>query len=150
MTEKEFQKFMKAANYMKSKSDNPEYWSNYIRGLRRKYHGEKFGTQEEHEKWLQQAGYEAGFFTEDIFATDAFVKVGRPELIPGECSVVLSVRFPKNFHDVIPEPKSEWVRNQVIAALKSSYCTQNACDCNSCSLSNYGRDCQNNPIETFH
>lgn len=27
-----------------------------------------------------------------------------------------------------------------------SYCTQNNGDCNSCSLSNYGRDCRNNPI----
>lgn len=26
------------------------------------------------------------------------------------------------------------------------YCTQNNGDCASCSLSNYGRDCQNNPI----
>jgi hypothetical protein len=27
------------------------------------------------------------------------------------------------------------------------YCTQNDGDCESCSLLNYGRDCQNNPIE---
>lgn len=27
-----------------------------------------------------------------------------------------------------------------------SYCTQNAGHCSSCSLSNYGRDCENNKI----
>ena len=27
-----------------------------------------------------------------------------------------------------------------------SYCTQNNGDCKTCSLANYGRDCQNNPI----
>ena len=27
------------------------------------------------------------------------------------------------------------------------YCTQNKGDCQTCSLSNYGRDCQNNKIE---
>ena len=26
------------------------------------------------------------------------------------------------------------------------YCTQNAGDCDTCSLSSYGRDCANNPI----
>ncbi len=26
------------------------------------------------------------------------------------------------------------------------YCTQNDGDCGSCSLVNYGRDCQNNPL----
>ena len=28
-----------------------------------------------------------------------------------------------------------------------SYCTQNNGDCETCSLVNYGRDCENNPIE---
>jgi hypothetical protein len=30
--------------------------------------------------------------------------------------------------------------------VKKPYCTQNNGDCPSCSLSSYGRDCQNNPI----
>ena len=29
---------------------------------------------------------------------------------------------------------------------KKSYCTQNAGDCWTCSLVNYGRDCLNNPV----
>jgi antitoxin component of RelBE/YafQ-DinJ toxin-antitoxin module len=32
--------------------------------------------------------------------------------------------------------------------MKKSYCTQNNGDCSSCSLVNYNRDCQNNPIAT--
>ena len=28
-----------------------------------------------------------------------------------------------------------------------SYCTQNNGDCSTCSLVNYNRDCQNNPIQ---
>ena len=29
--------------------------------------------------------------------------------------------------------------------MKKDYCTQNKGDCDTCSLVNYGRDCQNNP-----
>lgn len=29
-----------------------EWWSGYMRGLRRAHHGERFGTQAEHELWL--------------------------------------------------------------------------------------------------
>ncbi len=32
--------------------ENKDYWRGYIRGLRRRYHGEKFGTDEEHEQWM--------------------------------------------------------------------------------------------------
>lgn len=31
--------------------------------------------------------------------------------------------------------------------MKKSYCTQNAGNCQTCSLVNYGKDCQNNPVE---
>jgi hypothetical protein len=31
-----------------------------------------------------------------------------------------------------------------------SYCTQNSGDCPTCSLTNYNRDCQNNPIQGGH
>ena len=30
--------------------------------------------------------------------------------------------------------------------MKKEYCTQNNGDCQTCSLTNYGRDCRNNPI----
>ena len=31
---------------------NADYWAGYERGLRRAYHGDKFGTVEEHNLWL--------------------------------------------------------------------------------------------------
>lgn len=34
------------------RSDRPDYYSGYQRGLRRAYHGDRFGTEDEHELWL--------------------------------------------------------------------------------------------------
>ncbi len=48
-----------------------EFWAGYQRGLRRRFHGERFGTNEEHQYWMGAAarerhperarGYRAGF-----------------------------------------------------------------------------------------
>lgn len=52
----EFQKFeleMRNAEAMR-RTVSPErigYWTGYIRGLRRAYHGDNFGTSDEHEVW---------------------------------------------------------------------------------------------------
>jgi hypothetical protein len=51
--------------------DNQEFWNAYSRGLRRLYHGEKFGTEDEHKIWMSQeglrgAGYKKGFSGSDI------------------------------------------------------------------------------------
>ena len=35
-----------------SKLEHHDYWHGYERGLRRGYHGESFGTEQEHELWL--------------------------------------------------------------------------------------------------
>jgi DNA-binding transcriptional regulator YiaG len=32
------------------------YWTGFINGLKRRFHGDAFGTQEEHEKWMAVAG----------------------------------------------------------------------------------------------
>ena len=32
--------------------NRPDYWTGHIRGLRRAYHGEQFGTDAEHALWL--------------------------------------------------------------------------------------------------
>jgi hypothetical protein len=57
MTEQKFKFEMHRAETMRGLADPmmAEYWAGYIRGLRRAYHGEKFGTAEEHEKWLSAA-----------------------------------------------------------------------------------------------
>ena len=33
-------------------NNRPDYWTGRIRGLRRAYHGEQFGTDAEHALWL--------------------------------------------------------------------------------------------------
>jgi hypothetical protein len=38
--------------FKKYETDRSEYWIGYQRGLRRAYHGKKFGTPEEHNLWL--------------------------------------------------------------------------------------------------
>lgn len=64
---------MKAQNFIELGEDS-DYWMGYQRGLRRRYHGEIFGTDEEHEMWMQLyedsddvraargRGYRDGFF----------------------------------------------------------------------------------------
>lgn len=33
---------------------DPDYWAGYMRGLRRKYYGDSFGTMEEHRTWAHK------------------------------------------------------------------------------------------------
>ena len=49
-----FRAAMEHANGMRqfADCDNAHYWEGYQRGLRRAYHGESFGTAEEHALWL--------------------------------------------------------------------------------------------------
>ena len=48
-----FKKQMAAAEHMaKADRERESYWRGYQRGIRRAYHGEKFGTPEEHEKFI--------------------------------------------------------------------------------------------------
>lgn len=55
MTEQQFKNKMNYARAMHDNSDDQRYWAGYIRGLRRYYHGEKFGTEEEHIKYISLA-----------------------------------------------------------------------------------------------
>ena len=75
MTEADFRNLIQAAGQMRRLTDFPEsdFWAGYARGLRRLFHGEDFGTAQEHELWLSLAdeadrsrhmrgvGYRAGF-----------------------------------------------------------------------------------------
>lgn len=45
-----FTRYMHQAKLLQS--DHPDYYAGYQRGLRRRYHGENFGTEEEHQKWM--------------------------------------------------------------------------------------------------
>ena len=57
MNQQEFEAEMEKAKGLKSIEDErQDFWMGYARGLRRGYHGGKFGTDEEHEKWWGLAG----------------------------------------------------------------------------------------------
>lgn len=72
MDEQTFKREMTKAQASHGLGENTDYWQGYMRGLRRNYHGEKFGTDEEHEKWLSLIdapyrkelgqGYRDGFY----------------------------------------------------------------------------------------
>ena len=74
MRPKEFQEAMTKAKLMaRLEPERQDHWRGYVQGLRRGYYGEKFGTEEEHQKWWAAAdeknasrqelgqGYRAGF-----------------------------------------------------------------------------------------
>lgn len=52
MTETEFHRNLSGAEILIRMSDDPSFLEGYCRGLRRYYHGESFGTPEEHETWM--------------------------------------------------------------------------------------------------
>lgn len=50
-----FASLMRRADTLRRIDPDPvrsEWWTGYMRGLRRAHHGERFGTQTEHELWL--------------------------------------------------------------------------------------------------
>jgi len=58
MNEKTFKHEMIKAKTFHDLGERAEYWAGYMRGLRRRYHGEKFGTEEEHQIWMTADGDE--------------------------------------------------------------------------------------------
>lgn len=70
MDERTFKLYMREARTMQSITpSHHELWHAYIRGLRRLFYGEQFGTNSEHEHWMhcgdrypeRERGYRAGF-----------------------------------------------------------------------------------------
>jgi hypothetical protein len=74
MNRQEFESEMGKAKALGSADgERGDFWAGYARGLRRGYHGEKFGTDEEHKTWWSLVddedvsrqergqGYRAGF-----------------------------------------------------------------------------------------
>jgi hypothetical protein len=55
MDESTFKSTMFYAEVMRSTENRPDYWAGYRRGLRRAYHGDRFGTEEEHILWSSLA-----------------------------------------------------------------------------------------------
>ena len=52
MTRERFEHELTRAKTLQQLGDRPQYWAGYIRGLKEVYHGQRFGTDEEHERWL--------------------------------------------------------------------------------------------------
>ena len=48
----------RAKTFQALETDRAEYWTGYARGLRRAYHGERFGTEQEHAQWMEAADSE--------------------------------------------------------------------------------------------
>lgn len=55
MDRETFEIEMCKARCSKLAGDRPDYWMGYQRGLRRRYHGEIFGTEDEHSLWMSLA-----------------------------------------------------------------------------------------------
>lgn len=125
MTEQKFKSEMRRAESMRRMAEPmmAEYWAGYVRGLRRAYHGEKFGEPGEHEKWLSAAnsreesrkqrgrGYADGLSFDEVSS-----RMGRPP-ISDEKTANVGVRLPESVVVRIPEPRSEWIRNLIIKNL---------------------------------
>lgn len=45
------------------------------------------------------------------------------------------------------ETAQGYLEKKIMEYIKPDYCTQDAMTCETCSLTNYRRDCQNNPID---
>jgi hypothetical protein len=53
-----FRAEMKTADTLRRHADDPleaDYYAGFIRGLRRSFHGDVFGTAQEHESWMAAA-----------------------------------------------------------------------------------------------
>ena len=72
LAQKQFRSLLAMAKtFQEVDPDRADFWRGFQRGLRRLYHGEKFGTLQEHEQWLNcrdgeyrkqlQDGYRTGF-----------------------------------------------------------------------------------------
>jgi len=102
MEKAEFEAKLRKAMTFYELGKSSDYWCGYVSGLRRRYYGENFGTEGEHDK--------------------------RVSLVNDESRRDMGCGYREGYG-------------------MPMYCVQNDGDCETCSLVNYGRDCQNNPIE---
>lgn len=114
MNEIEFRRLMRRVRLL-----GGDYAAGYQRGLRRCYHGERFGTEKEHETFMRLGldgdyldemgrGYRDGF-------TGKFPepKVGRPELPPNEKTRPRSIRLNDGRWDKLQRLGREWLERAI-------------------------------------
>ncbi len=83
MNENKFRSYMNRARLT-----GGDYAAGYVRGLRRHYHGAKFGSAAEHKNWMESTGHRQ---TEGEGYREGFAgkpprqeRAGNPGVIPGE------------------------------------------------------------------
>ena len=114
MNEREFKSLMNRARLL-----GGDYAAGYQRGLRRHYHGEAFGSAEEHEKFMGfglNGDYreEMGRGYRDGFAGKApEPKIGRPELPPEEKTRPRSMRLNDERWDKLQRLGREWLERAI-------------------------------------
>lgn len=97
MNDQKFKAYMEAARTL-----GGDYAAGYQRGLRRHYHGEKFGTAAEHERWLAMDGHrqEQGDGYRDGFAGSPprgfHGNLGNQNAAGGEADSHLHIRVPSS------------------------------------------------------
>ena len=52
MNETKYRTLLLRAKSMQLANDRPNFWEGYIRGLRRAHYGGRYGTDENHRRWL--------------------------------------------------------------------------------------------------
>jgi len=52
LNEKRFKSEMLKAKTFRDLGERADYWGGFMRGLRRRFHGENFGEPGDHEKWM--------------------------------------------------------------------------------------------------
>ena len=110
MTEKSFK-----AEIARAKSFLPidsQYYSGYIKGLRRQYHGTAFGTDEEHKRYLRALGpvgrgYRAGY---EFVVKPGRKKIGDKYISRIPVSTELKEKITQNRG---PIPEAQWVRELI-------------------------------------
>lgn len=121
MTEQKFKSEMRRAEALRQLSDHmmAEYYAGYIRGLRRAYHGDSFGTEEDHRAWMAAGDMDDEYrrqrgigYRDGLAFSELSSRMGRPS-IAGEPTVSITLRIPVSVRDRIPEPRGEWVRNLI-------------------------------------
>lgn len=56
MHESKYRTLLLRAKSMQLANDRPNFWEGYIRGLRRAFYGDRYGSAEDHRRWLALGG----------------------------------------------------------------------------------------------
>lgn len=101
MTRSQFEHLMMKARAFQRAGDRTEFWTGFQRGLRRRFHGDQFGTPEEHVKWMSLVsdetrkdlglGYRLGFHYGEIPAEDTAKLRGMLNLTTADLAEIAGV-----------------------------------------------------------